>query len=59
VDEREGYGEIREACPMDRDTLNAQTLSQFGLLTRPQLLKHGVTGRFIEWRLSTKRWVTV
>ncbi len=44
---------------MDRDTLNAQTLSQFGLLTRPQLLKHGVTGRFIEWRLSTKRWVTV
>lgn len=43
---------------MNRDALNAQALSQFGLLTRPQLLTHGVTARFIEWRLSTKRWVT-
>jgi len=44
---------------MDRDALNVQALSQFGLLTRQQLLSHGVSARFVEWRLSSKRWVAV
>jgi len=44
---------------MDLDALNGQALSQFGLLTRQQLLSHGVSARFVEWRLSSKRWVAV
>ena len=44
---------------MDREALNALALGQFALLIRRQLIAHGVPARRIDWKVRSKRRVTV
>lgn len=42
-----------------RDALNRLAAAQLGLVTRTQLLSHGVSRDTIRWRLDSRRWAVV